>query len=520
MWEPESLSEAFARFASRPALVDGMVRLDYAALGARVRRLAAALRALGLAPGERVAVLSPNGFRYMEAYLAAAQAGLVIAPINPRLAPREIAFILNDAEARVLLIGSPCLPLYERCRAELGGVAHAVLLGDRGEGGLAAYEPWIAGAEPAALDPYAWDPDEPMLLCYTGGTTGRPKGVMLSAGNVHANMRHAIAMGGLNSADVWLHAAPMFHLGDSWACLALTVLGAFHVFMGSFEPRRALELIEAHRVTATSIVSTMILRMLELPGQERYDLSSLRRLLYGASPMPVERLEQAWRRFGPLLQQCYGQTEAAPFLTTMPPEAVAPAVPGAPLRRPESCGRALPGVEVRVVDGSGEPVAPGAVGEIVARGPNIMLGYWKRPEETALALAGGWLHTGDLAAMDEEGYVTIVDRAKDVIISGGENVYSSEVENALYRHPAVEEAAVIGVPDARWGEAVLAVVVPRADRPVTAQELIAHCRELIAAFKCPKAVEFRDSLPKSGAGKILKAELRAPFWKGETRRIH
>jgi long-chain acyl-CoA synthetase len=221
-----------------------------------------------------------------------------------------------------------------------------------------------------------------------------------------------------------------------------------------------------------------------------------------------------------LLQQCYGQTEAAPFLTTMPPEAVTPAAPGAPLRRPESCGRALPGVEVRVVDGSGQPVAPGAVGEIVARGPNVMLGYWRRPEETALALAGGWLHTGDLATMDEEGYVTIVDRAKDVIISGGENVYSSEVENALYRHPAVEEAAVIGVPDARWGEAVLAVVVPRADRPVTAQELIAHCRELIAAFKCPKAVEFRESLPKSGAGKILKAELRRPYWAGQARQVH
>jgi long-chain acyl-CoA synthetase len=269
--------------------------------------------------------------------------------------------------------------------------------------GMLAYEPWIAAADPAALVPHRWARDDLLLLCYTGGTTGRPKGVMLSAGNVAANARHAIAMAGLSGSDVWLHAAPMFHLADSWTGHALSPLGAFHVFMETFEPRQALELIQAHRVTATSIVPTMILRMLDLPGQERYDVSSFRRLTYGASPMPVDRLEQAWRRFGPVLQQCYGQSEAAPFLASISPEEVAPLEPGGPLRRAASCGRAFPDVELRVVEGSGEPVPPGMVGEIVARGPNVMLGYWNRPEETAAALAGGWLHTGDLATMDEEG---------------------------------------------------------------------------------------------------------------------
>jgi long-chain acyl-CoA synthetase len=264
----------------------------------------------------------------------------------------------------------------------------------------------------------------------------------------------------------------------------------------------------------------MILRLLDHPGQERYDLSSLRRITYGASPMPVERLEQAWRRFGPILQQCYGLSESAPYLTTMAPEEVAPEYPGGPLRRAASCGRALADVSLRIADEQGRDAPPRTVGEILARGPNVMLGYWHRPEETAAALAGGWLHTGDLAFMDEQGFVFIVDRAKDVIISGGENVYSTEVENALYRHPGVQEAAAIGVPDPRWGESVLAVVVPRPGVTLSAEEIIAHCRTLIGAFKCPKRVEFREALPKSGAGKILKTELRAPYWKGETRRVH
>jgi long-chain acyl-CoA synthetase len=312
----------------------------------------------------------------------------------------------------------------------------------------------------------------------------------------------------------------MFHAADAWSCFAVSQHGAFHVFMETFEPERALQLIQELRVTGTSIVPTMILRMLDLPGQERYDTSSLRCVNYGASPMPVDRLEAAWRRFGPVLQQAYGQTESAPFLTRLSPADSAPERPGGSLRRAASCGRALPGVEIRIADAQDRTVPPGTVGEILARGPNVMLGYWRRPDETAATLRGGWLHTGDLAMMDEQGYVTIVDRSKDMIISGGENVYSAEVENALYRHPAVQEAAVIGVPDARWGEAVKAIVVLRHSQSTAADDLIERCHTLLGGFKCPKSVELRGALPKSGAGKILKAELRAPYWQGQTRKVN
>jgi long-chain acyl-CoA synthetase len=246
----------------------------------------------------------------------------------------------------------------------------------------------------------------------------------------------------------------------------------------------------------------------------------MRRLVYGASPMPPERLRAAIDTFGNILQQAYGQSESSPFLACTCLRTTNAHGDAADIRRLASCGQEIVGVQVRVVDADDRPVRPGEVGEIAARGPNIMLGYWKRPEETAYALRGGWLHTGDLAIVDEQHYVYIVDRAKDMIITGGENVYSTEVEAVLYQHPAVLEAAVIGVPDDQWGEAVKAVVVLRDGQQASAEALIAHCREQIAAYKCPKSVDFLDTLPKSGAGKILKADLRKPYWEGEARRVH
>jgi long-chain acyl-CoA synthetase len=514
------LLAALKRHASRPALVDGDTRMDYRTLGERVARQAVALRKLGLAPGDRIAVLSTNSHRFMEVFLAAPLAGLVVAPVNPRLAPPEVAFIVNDSGARAMVVAPGCLPLYRACRAELKTVEHEILLAEEPAEGLRAFEPWIADADPGAMTPHTWREDDLLLLCYTGGTTGRPKGVMLSAGNVAANAAHAIGMAALRESDRWLHAAPMFHLADSWTGHALSSLGAFHVFMEVFEPGRALALIQAHGVSTTSIVPTMILRMLDVLEQERFDVSSFRRLTYGASPMPVERLEQAWRRFGPVMQQCYGQSESAPFLASIDPEDVAPLEPGGPLRRAASCGRAFDDVQLRIVDADDRPLPPGEVGEIAARGPNVMLGYWNRPEETQKTMRGGWLHTGDMAVMDEDGYLTIVDRAKDMIVTGAENVYSTEVENALYRHPAIQEAAVIGIPDDRWGEAVTAIVVLRPGRSATAEDIVAHCRTLIAAFKCPKHVKFLDTLPKSGAGKVLKADLRAPYWANQLRKVH
>ena len=532
MFLHDMLERAARLWASAPAVCDGPVRLSYRELDARVRRLAAALQGLGLRHGEHIAVIAHNGFRYMEAYLAAALAGLVLAPINTRLNPRETAFILNDGQVRALLVGPACLPILQAMGSELETVGHAIVLDEalddaaRAAGAAApavalhAYEALLAAADPATVRPRDWREDDLVHLCYTGGTTGRPKGVMLSQRNVVSNIGHAIQFSEFNDRDVWLHAAPMFHLADSWACFAMTLLGARHVFMPAFEPRRALELIAEERVTASLWVPTMINAALALRDLARYDVSSMRRLVYGASPMPPERLRAAIALFGNILLQAYGQTESSPFLTCTSLRTTDPNGSEADIRRLASCGQELVGVQVRVVDTDDRPVRPGAVGEIVARGPNVMLGYWQRPQETATALRGGWLHTGDLATVDDEQYITIVDRAKDMIISGGENVYSTEVESALYQHPAVLEAAVIGVPDERWGEAVTAIVVLREGRHADAQALIAHCHERIAAYKCPKRIAFLPALPKSGAGKILKAELRKPYWEGQARRVH
>jgi long-chain acyl-CoA synthetase len=499
-------------YGACPAVVDGETRLTYSQLDNRVRRLAAALQALGLEPGDVVACLSHNSFRYMEAFLAAAAAGVVLAPINTRLAPPEMEFILNDSAARVLLLQPAFLPQLEAIRSRLATVQYIILLEGAASADALAYERLLEQADPQRICPREWGANDMALLCYTGGTTGLPKGVMLSQRNLVANARHAIQMMELSERDVWLHIAPMFHLADAWACYALTALGAVHVFMERFNAQGVLEAVERHGITATSVVPTMINQLLEAPGAASYRLSSLRRVIYGAAPMPVERLNAAVALFGPVLSQCYGQTESSPFLTNagLRGTLLDPSEQGR--CRLASCGQPLLGVELRIVDPKGRPVAEGEVGEILARGPNIMLGYWNRPKETAAALEGGWLHTGDLAYWDAERWVFIVDRAKDVIISGGENIHSTEVEAALYKHPAVLEAAVVGVPDERWGESVKALVVLRQGQAVSGEALITHCQQWIAKYKCPKSVDFLPALPKSGAGKILKSELRKPYW--------
>jgi len=299
------------------------------------------------------------------------------------------------------------------------------------------------------------------------------------------------------------------------------MLGACHIFIPMFNPEHVLQIIQHEKVTVTVLVPTMVNMVLNHPDVDKYDLSSLRRLIYGASPMPVELLKQGLQKWGQIFMQGYGMTETAPLLTMLDP--ADHILDGTPeqTRRLSSCGKEILGVEVRVVNSEGEDVHPGEIGEIIARGPNVMLGYWRMPEATAAAVVDGWMHTGDLASIDEENYIYIVDRAKDMIISGGENIYSVEVENALYTHPAVLEVAVIGIPDDTWGEAVHAVVVCKSGIQVTSDELIAHSRTLIAGYKVPRSIEFsQDALPKSGAGKILKRDLRDKYWAGKSRNVN
>jgi long-chain acyl-CoA synthetase len=344
---------------------------------------------------------------------------------------------------------------------------------------------------------------------------------MLTHGNLVSNAYHMLSSIHEEEGEVYLHCCPMFHLADGPTSHRITWLGGTHVIVPGFEPVAVLDAIQRERVTSMLLVPTMINFLVNYPAIGDYDLSSLRRILYGASPMPVELLRRAAQVFGCPLIQLYGLTETSPLLTMMAPGYLAFAGEEARVRRLASCGRAVPGVRVRVVNDQGDDVQPGEVGEIIARGPNIMRGYWNKPEATAAAFRHGWFCTGDLATVDEEQFIFMVDRKKDMIITGGENVYSTEVENALYQHPAVLEAAVIGVPDVRWGEAVVALVVLKPHATASDTELIEHCRSHIAHYKCPRRLEIRqDPFPKSGSGKILKASLREPYWQGQERRVH
>ena len=515
------LSHAVKLYGDKVAIKDGAVNYTYHQMSERVHRLAAGLLSLGLQPGDNIAILANNSHRYLETYFVTDIAGMPLSPLNTRLAASEFEFILNDGEVKAIILGPEFVEVYNAFKAGVPDLHHVITLNCEAEGGV-DYENLIANNAPLQHSVREWSEDDMLNLCYTGGTTGLPKGVMLSQRAIVSNAEHAILSMGLSESDTWLHVAPMFHLADAWACYAVTMVGATHTFIPGFAPQAALEAIEQHKVTKTIMVPTMINFLVNFPGVKNYDCSSLDLLLYGASPMPVDRVKAAVAVFGPKLCQAYGMTETSPLLTAMKLEWTHYDGTGEEVRRLASCGREISGVEVRVVDQkTGEDVRPGEFGEIIARGPNVMLGYWKRPQETEEALRGGYMHTGDVATIDSENFIFIVDRAKDMIISGGENVYCSEVENAIYEHPAVLEASVIGVPDANWGEAVLAIVVPREGTAPTEQDIIAHCRTLIAGYKCPKSVVFQDTpLPKSGAGKILKTELRKPYWEGKEKAVN
>ena len=494
------LIHAEATAARRPAVVDGAARRSYGEVTDRVRRGAAVLAGLGLAPGGRVAILAPNTSGFLEAYFAIALAGLIATPINIRLAASEVADQLDDCGASAVLADRACAGLVserlDRKVVWLNGE-------DAGSWGRR-----LAAAEPLEAPRGPQDPDATAHIFYTGGTTGRAKGVMLSHRNVVVSAANKIVLGGFARDDVWLHAAPMFHQADAWAVLSFTGLGATHVFMPTFAPTQALDLIEQNDVTGFQLVPTMIFMMLDDPTAAIRDLSSIRRILYGSAPMPVEMLKRAQAAFGDVFQHIYGLTEAAGTVAATPWPASAVEVGGP---RMTSCGQPIMGVRLRIASEDGAALPVGIVGHIQVKGATVMQGYWGRNAETAAAFQDGWLDTGDLGHMDADGFVFIVDRAKDMIITGGENVYSAEVEDVLYGHPDVAEAAVIGLPDTKWGEAVTAVVKVRSGAALDQAALQDHCRARLAAYKCPKRVVFVHRLPKSGAGKILKHEIRSSF---------
>ncbi|MEO3781170.1 long-chain fatty acid--CoA ligase [Micromonospora sp. B11E3] len=514
MYVTQGLHRAVQQNPDGVAVIFGERRRTFRELADRVARFAGVLRTLGVHGGDRVAMLSLNSDRYHEYLLAVPWANAVLNPVNIRWSPAEIAYSLRDSGTRVLVVDdafAATLPKLRRECPELATVIHA------GDGptpaGALSYEELISATGP--VDDARRGADELAGLFYTGGTTGHPKGVMLS----HTNL--AVSAFGVMSTGHWLtiggrylHAAPMFHLADLAAWNATILTGGTHVIIPSFTPVATMTAIAEHQVTDILLVPVMIQMLIDHPEIGEYELGSLRRLIYGASPIPQSVLERAMKTFrNASFTQAYGMTELSPVATLLSPDDHQKSE----LLR--AAGRAAPHCDVRIVDVDDNEVPRGTVGEIVARGGHVMLGYWNRPEETATALRDGWMHTGDGGYMDEAGYVFVVDRIKDMIVTGGENVYSAEVENALAAHPAVESCAVIGVPDHEWGERVHAVVVLSPGHEVTVKDLRAHVKSLIAGYKAPRSVEFVDALPVSGAGKILKRKLRKKYW-GTDRQVH
>lgn len=519
------LYRAERQFGPKTAVVDGEQRWTYRQFGERCRRLARLLSAWNLKPHSRVAYLSHNTHHLLEAYFGVLLAGGILLPLNIRLTAEDFHYILNDAEADILFLQPEFAPSIAQIRKALRTVRRFVLL----EGSSEAR--WL---EPLHLDPsldgegdrpefdiLSVDEQSTAELFYTSGTTGNPKGVMLTHRNLYLHALQVALASRTDDESVHLHTIPLFHVNGWGTPQALTCMGGTHVLLSRFEPEKVLKLIEREKVTSFFMVPTMANTLLASPALGRYDTSSLRFINLGgaaANPELIRKLEQTF--------QCeclsgYGMTETSPVLTMARPKAHLKLTAETRHALQSMTGYPIAGVELEIVDQQGNrlPWDGTSVGEIIVRSDTVMKGYWKLPQETAEVMQNHWFHTGDLATIDSAGYVQIVDRKKDIIISGGENISSIEVEKAIADHPRVLEVAVIPVPDPVWGEVPRALVVVKKESRLSEAELLEFCRSRLAHFKCPAGVDFFDSLPKGGTGKILKRELREKYWAGRSRRV-
>lgn len=518
MYISQLLTRAVQTNRDKTATICAGRERSYGEFSDRVQRFAGALQGLGIGDGERVAILAHNSDRYLEFYYATPWAGGVFVPVNTRLAVPEFAYWLEDSGSEILLVDDAFMGVVPELRERVAGIREVIYIGDGDTpDGMLNYEQLVADS--AAIEDAGRGNKDLAGLFYTGGTTGVSKGVMLTHENFMVNTLNAMPAFNFTEQSSWLHAAPMFHIADGCAVFGATMGMSTHVFIPGFTPAGTMQAIQDHKVTNTLLVPTMVNMVVNDPSISDYDLSSIQDIVYGASPMPEAVITKALE----VLPNCgfthaYGQTECAPLVTYTGPEFHVLDGPNA--GRFKSAGRAAYAVDVRIFDENDEEVPYGTVGEVCVRGANVMKGYWNKPEQTAEALRGGWMHTGDGGYMDEQGFVYIVDRVKDMIISGGENVYSAEVENAVYQHDAVAECAVIGIPHEKWGEEVHAVVRLHEGQSATDEDIITFSHTLIAGFKCPRSVSFvSDPLPLSGAGKILKTELRKPFWGDKDKQV-
>jgi acyl-CoA synthetase (AMP-forming)/AMP-acid ligase II len=511
------LTKASRLHGNRLAIQYDERRLTYAELDQRVGRLAQALRTLGIQPGDRVAIVQRNGLALFETLFACFRIGATTVPINVRLHPDEVAFICQDCGVKVLVATGEYVESALRAQEQASGLQ---LVGVGSMPNALDYESLLSAADPLTTDVEV-DPTDIAWLFYTSGTTGKPKGAMLTHRNMLAmTMNYYSDVNPLVPEDIVLHAAPLTH-GSGLYALPAIAKGATNVILHthSFDPTAVFGIIQRLRITTIAFLAPTQIKMLLNGPYQSYDLSSLRCIAYGGGPMYVEDMKQAVEAFGPVLVQIYGQGEAPMTISYLRREEHLTDNDPVAERRLASTGIPRTDVEVRIVDENDRDVATGTIGEIVVRGDVVMAGYWNRPEATSETLRGGWLHTGDLGMMDERSYIYLLDRKKDMVISGGNNIYPREIEEVLLKHPAVYEVAVIGVPDPFWGESVKAVVALRPGSIVTDEELIAFCQESLASYKKPRTVEFIPQLPKNAYGKILKRELREQYWQGQQHRI-
>jgi len=514
------LRRAAKLYPNKTAVVCGMERFTYQQFNKRVHQVSQLLSSLDIKPGTVVAYLSRNCHRLLEAYYGVLQVGAILLPLNVRLTAQDFLYILNHSEANLLLLEKEFLPLITKIRPELLRVQGFILLdGNPSKNWLhpLSYEHAIRETSPEPFPESILNENSVAELFYTSGTTARPKGVMLTHRNLYLHALGVIFALNNRDTDVHLHTIPLFHANGWGTTHSITCVGGTHVMLRHFRPKTVLELLDQEAITSVNLVPTMATMLLNYHGTKKNRLRSLRLIHMGGSPVPSAMVQQLEAAFGCECSCGYGLTETSPVLTVSLIKSHIQENEDTHYRRAAMTGLELPGSEIRVVDQLGRDVLPdgNTVGEIIAKSNIVMKGYWKQPEETARVLKKGWFHTGDLATIDSEGYIMIVDRKKDVIVRGGENISSIEIENTLSSHPAVLECAVIAMPDPKWGESPKAFVVSKPGTVISEQDLKQHCKSLLAPYKIPSSIEFISSLPKGGTGKIQKKILRDHFSQSE-----
>ena len=498
------------------AYIYGKEQLTYAQFNSKVNSLVHALQKLGVKKGDAIGLLSWNCLDYAIIYGAAMKGGYIISRFNPRLQAEELDYLINYSEVKTLFVGLELVAVTESIRSKIPGVKNYISLEKRAPNMMYMHD---------MLDSYP--DDEPYVqvqegdgffIIYTSGTTGVPRGAVYSHREAWDDARTYIINLSIQPDDKHIQVSPMFHIAGDTMVRSILYMGGCNIILKTFDPAATLQLIQGHKATHISIVPTHLVAMLALPDVKKYDVSSLKFIWYGGSPMPVEVMKNGLATFGTIFGQGYGQSESGPAICHLPKEDHN-VLGTTEEKKLASVGQPDIGVQVRIVDDKGKDVSPGELGEIIVRSKHNMLEYWKKPKDTSNTIIDGWLHTGDIGRYDEKGYVFLVDRKKDMIISGGENVFPREIEEILYRNPKVHEVAVIGIPDPYWVEKVHAVVSLKKGVKATAEELIDFCKKNLAGYKCPKSVEFVDALPKNAAGKIMKRDLREKYWANQERKI-